>query len=124
MPSFRFTAVRADEIDYRRPDATTRTLTLADVAVPDGDPVKIAVAWQALIQAEIDKEERLDSLPLDDPERNFKNLSEAQAFFASEYPAGNVFIEKRTGALWRITRNEVVSITWDVAYDVKVSTVG
>ena len=129
MPSFRFTAIRSNEIDYRRPDASTRTLTLVDALAAGGDSVKVAIIWQDLIQAEIDKEDRLDSLPVDDPEHddNFTNLAQAEAFFATLYPAGNVFIERRQGVLWRVTRNEVVGVTWDAVnsvYNVKVSTIG
>ena len=127
MPSFHFLDVRGAEIDYRRPDRSTRTLTLADVV--DGAPDKIAIAWQELIQAEIDKEDRLDSLPTEDPEHadNFQNLRQAEDFYATKYPAGNAFPEQRQGVLWRVTRPEVVEITWDAVnsvYNVKVSVVG
>ena len=70
---------------------------------------------------------RLDSLPTEDPEHsdNFNSLTQAKALFALAYPSGNVFIERRQGVLWRVTRNEVVGVTWNgSAYQVKVSSSG
>ena len=99
-----------------------RSVTLADIAVVDGDQVKIAAAYQFLIQNQIDVERAQSDLPLDDPERDFRAQD-----FETLYPAGNVFLERRGPDVIRVTRNEVVRITWDSVnsvYNVGVSTVG
>lgn len=124
MPSFQFKEVFHDqnEIDYELADRVSRSVTLADIAVTDGDQVKIAAAYQFLIQGQIDSEIVQSDLPLDDPERDFRARD-----FEDLYPAGNVFLERRGPNLIRVTRNEVVRISWDSVnsvYNVGVSTVG
>ena len=121
MTIFRFKAVRSGthEIDYETADKVSRKVTLADISVSDGNQVKIAAAYQALIQAEIDTEMLQSDLPPDDPERQWKASD-----FEAGYPKGNRYLERRGSNLFIVERPEVVSITWDEvynAYRVKVS---
>ncbi len=129
MTSLRFTDVDSGNstITYRRPDGTFRTLTLLDAPGQDTNE-DAAAAFQNLIQkTDIDAEVNLSDLPVDDPEHrdNFQNLNAAKEFFAALY-GNKVFIETRPpgNQFWRITRIEVVRITWDAVnsvYNVKVS---
>lgn len=124
MPSFKFKDVRTDsnEIDYELGDRTSKQITESDTKIIDGDRTKMAVEFQAKIQSQIDSVILQDDLPRDDVERGF-----TAGDFEDAYPNGNVFLEIRGSDLVVVTRNEVVSVTFDSVngvYNVKVSDVG
>ncbi len=133
MPSFRFTEVRhvLGEFDIVHPLTGPDTITPADVGGDPSSQIGLANLVEAFIQQTIDLEDNLDDLPVEDPEHrdNFNNFKQVETFFENLYPAGNVTVEVRQpgNQWWRVTRNEVVSVTWDAVnsvYNVKVSTVG
>ncbi len=133
MPSFRFTEVRhvLGEFDIDHPLAGPSTITPADVGGDPSNQVGLSQLVEAFIQISLDLEINLDDLPVEDPEHrdNFTNFNQAETFFEDLYPAGNVTVEVRQpgNQWWRITRSEIVRVTWDAVnsvYIVKVSTVG
>lgn len=116
MPSTRILNITGGQIDYQLGDRVDR-IELADF--PSGSEGKTAVAWQELIQSQIDRRRLVSDLPDEDPDK-----AATPAEITAEYGA-RMFKERVQGKWWLVSRPEIVSVVWDgTAYQVKVSNSG
>ncbi len=116
MPSTRILNVDSGQIDYELGDRVSR-MVLADFSA--GAENKTAIAWQSLIQDQIDKRILESDLPNDDPDKD-ATPAEITAIYGTR-----MFKERVQGKWWLVARSETVSVIWDgAAYQVKVSSNG
>ena len=113
MPSTRIRNVASGQIDYQLGDRVDR-IALADF--PAGSEEKTAVAWQELIQDQIDRRQLESDLPDEDSDK-----AATPAQITATYGT-LMFKERVQGKWWLVARSETVSIVWDgAAYQVKVT---
>jgi len=116
MPSTRFINVTGSQLDYELGDRVSR-IALADF--PAGQEDKTAIAWQSLVQDQIDRRILVSDLPDEDSDK-----AATPEEITAEYGA-RMFKERVTGKWWLVGRSETVSITWDgAAFQVAVNTNG